>query len=483
MRKRTKIIATLGPAVDDNVKLRALLEEGVDAVRLNFSHGTHEEHKQRMNRVKRLRAELGVPCAIVLDTCGPEIRTGFLEGGKPVELRAGARVTLTEDDVLGTAERISQTCKGLAQYVAPGTEILLDDGLIELRVVRIEGANIVCTLQNEGVLGQRKSLNVPGVSVPLPVFTEKDAADLQFGIQQNIDFVAASFIRDANGVREIRAFLQEHGGEDIAIIAKIENADAVENIAEIIDAADGVMVARGDLGVEVPAWHVPHIQKNIVRDCNRASKPVVVATQMLDSMIRNPRPTRAEVADVANAIYDGTDCVMLSGETAAGAYPVEAVRVMRRIAEESERTLFDERFPDRERKHARTSMAVGSAAVQAAETLDAACIVTPTMSGRTPRLISNLRPRVPIYAVTPFPRVMRQLQLSWGVVPMLGDVRGSMSQIIATAREAVLARKLVKEGDIAVFTAGNRETAPMEENSSGIPGIAPTNVMHVMQIR
>lgn len=482
MARRTKIVCTLGPAVDDEALVRELLIAGMDVARFNFSHGSHDEHRARMDRLKRVRAELDAPCAIMLDTRGPEIRTGTLAGGRPVQLRAGEALVLTERAVEGTPQLVGHTCAGLARAVAPGASILLDDGLVELVVDRLEGADIRCTVRNDGMLGERKSINVPGVNVPLPVMTEQDEADLAFGIEQDIDFVAASFVRNAEGVRVLRRFLDEHGGADVGLIAKIECAEAVENFEAIIEAADGVMVARGDLGVEVEAYKVPHIQKEIIRASNRASKPVITATQMLDSMMRNPRPTRAEVGDVANAIYDGTDAVMLSGETANGAYPVEAVRMMARIAESSEPYLFDEHAPDRSRDKARVALAVGLAAVQTAENVGASCIVAPTMSGRTARLVSNLRPRVPIYVVTPFPRVMRQQQLNWGVTPMLGDVQGDMRHVIDQARDAVVAHGFVQPGELAVFTAGDPATSP----TIGEPGTATaaaTNVMYVVQIR
>ena len=482
MLKRTKIICTLGPAVDDDETIRRLIEEGMDVARLNFSHGSHAEHAERIARLKRVREEMGSPCALLLDTKGPEIRTGALAAGEPVSLEEGARITLTARECEGGAERVFQSASVLPRYVEQGTRILIDDGLIGLVVERVEGDDIVCTVENAGVLGQRKSVNVPGVSVPLPALTDKDRSDLLFGIEHEIDFVAASFVRTADDVRSIRDFLSRNGGEGVRVISKVENADAVRNIEEIIEASDAVMVARGDLGVEVPAWRIPHIQKKIIRMCNRESKPVITATQMLDSMIRNPRPTRAEVADVANAIYDGSDCVMLSGETAAGAHPVDAVRMMAQIAKESESRQFEEWFPERTRSHARASLAVGIAAVQTAETLDAACIVAPTMSGRTARLISNLRPRMPIYAVTPFPRVMRQSQLSWGVVPMLGDVQGDMRRIIDQARDTVRAAGLAKAGDLAVFTAGDPDTSPFED-VGGHVGSSATNVMYVVQFR
>lgn len=481
MQKRTKIICTLGPAVDDEKTLVELIRSGMDVARLNFSHGTHAEHKARMDRLKAVREKMGSPCALLLDTKGPEIRTGCLKDGAPVMLEEGTTFTLTTREVEGDASCVTQTADVLPSCVQKGTTILIDDGLIELAVEAVEGTDIICRVKNSGQLGQRKSINVPGVTVPLPAVTDQDRADLLFGIEQDIDYVAASFVRDGNSVREVRAFLAEHGGGDIRIIAKIENADAVRNIEEIIAQADAVMVARGDLGVEVPAWRIPHIQKQIIRMCNRESKPVITATQMLDSMIRNPRPTRAEVADVANAIYDGSDCVMLSGETAAGAYPVNAVRAMAHIARESEAYLYEEHMPDRRRTHARPSLAVGIAAVQTAETLDAACIVAPTMSGRTARLMSNLRPRMPIYAVTPFPRVMRQMQLSWGVTAMLGDVQGDMRHVIEQARETVRRNGLTRPGELAVFTAGDPSTAPSSD-VAGSGAKSPTNVMYVVQM-
>ncbi|WP_172136462.1 pyruvate kinase [Adlercreutzia sp. ZJ473] len=483
MEKRTKIICTLGPAVDDEQTLVELIEAGMNVARLNFSHGSHAEHQVRIDRLKRVRERLGVPCALLLDTKGPEIRTGTLAGGGPVALEEGALFTLTAKECQGTSERVTQTAAVLPSCVQAGSSILLDDGLIELSVERVEGDDVVCRVANAGLLGERKSVNVPGVRVPLPVVTDQDRADLLFGIENDFDYVAASFVRDGAGVREVRAFLSAHGGGDIRIVAKIENADAVRNAAEIIEAADAVMVARGDLGVEVPAWRIPHIQKQIIRACNRESKPVVTATQMLDSMIRNPRPTRAEVADVAGAIYDGTDCVMLSGETAVGAHPVRAVRAMAHIARENEAHLFEECFPDRSRTHARPSLAVGIAAVTTAEALDAACIVTPTLSGRTPRLISNLRPRVPIFAVTPHPRVMRQLQLSWGVTALLGDTQGDMRRVIDQARESVRACGLVEAGDVGVLTAGDPHTSPLEDVGGGKSAMGPTNALYVVEFK
>lgn len=484
MARKTKIICTLGPAVDSEDALRALLDAGMNVARLNLSHGSHAEHARRIDAVKHLREETGIPCAVMLDTKGPEIRTGLLVDGQPIALAAGQTVTLTTDEQAdGTDGRIFQTCPELAGCLTLGARLLLDDGLIELTVTRLSGTDIECMVVNDGTLGQRKSINVPGAHLPLPAVTEQDRADLLFGIEQGVDAVAASFIRDGAGVREIKRFLAENGGEGIVVIAKIEAAGALDNIRDIVGEADGIMVARGDLGVEVPAYRVPYLQKEIIRLCNRESKPVITATQMLDSMIRNLRPTRAEVADVANAIYDGTDCVMLSGETASGSHPVDAVRAMACIAAATEPHLFEEQSPDRRRVHARASLAVGIAAVQTAETLDASCIIAPTVSGRTARLISKLRPRVPIYAVTPSPRVMRQMLFSWGVVPLLDDMQGARRQVVGNAIERVRAAGYVKLGDLAVITTGDAETAPDEDIGPGVTGIAPTNVMQVVQVR
>ncbi|HIS39302.1 MAG TPA: pyruvate kinase [Candidatus Aphodovivens avistercoris] len=484
MARRTKIVCTLGPAVDGDDALRDLLDAGMNVARLNFSHGSHEEHARRIAAVRRQSAQTGIPCAIMLDTKGPEIRTGMLAEGRPLTLRAGQTLVLTSDaGADGSDGRVWQSCADLADSLALGALLLLDDGLIELVVTRLSGADIECQVQNDGVLGQRKSINVPGVQLPLPAVTDQDRADLLFGIEQGVDVVAASFVRDGAGVREIKRFLAEHGGAGIGVIAKIEAAGALDNIRDIVLEADGIMVARGDLGVEVPAYRVPYLQKEIIHLCNRESKPVITATQMLDSMIRNPRPTRAEVADVANAIYDGTDCVMLSGETASGRHPVEAVRTMARIAAETEPHLFDDALPDRRRTHARASLAVGIAAVQTAETLDAACIIAPTVSGRTARLISNLRPRMPIYAVTPDARVMRQMMLSWGVTPLLDDMQGGMREVLGNAVEKVRACGFAKPGDLAVVTAGDPETAPCEDLRSGYQGVSATNVMQVVQVR
>ena len=484
MSKRTKIVCTLGPAVDSEEALRGLIEAGMDVARLNFSHGSHAEHKVRIDRLKKVREEMGSPCAIMLDTCGPEIRTGRLTGGKPVQLKAGETIVLTEDEVEGTAERVHQNCPGLARAVAPGTTILVDDGLIELAVFRVDGGDIHCAVQNEGVLGERKSINVPGVSVDLPALTDQDRADILFGIEQGVDFVAASFVRDADGVREIRKFMTDHGGLDITLISKIESAQAIDHIEDIVELSGGIMVARGNLGVEVPPHRVPHLQKKIIRLCNEKYRPVITATQMLESMIHNPRPTRAEVTDVASAIYDGTDCVMLSGETAMGAHPVEAVRTMARIAEATEPYLREEGTATaRTAERSEVASSVGLAAVATAEALEARCIVAPTMSGMTARMMANLRPNMPIYAPTPFEHVMRRMQLYWGVTPILAPVVGELQTVFLRSRDALVERGLLQVGDLAVLTAGDAKTGPEPRLVAETRYVVPANTMCVMKVK
>lgn len=484
MSKRTKIVCTLGPAVDSEEALRGLIEAGMDVARLNFSHGSHAEHKVRIDRLKKVREEMGSSCAIMLDTCGPEIRTGRLTGGKPVQLKAGETIVLTEDEVEGTAERVHHNCPGLARAVAPGTTILVDDGLIELAVFRVDGGDIHCAVQNEGVLGERKSINVPGVSVDLPALTDQDRADILFGIEQGVDFVAASFVRNADGVREIRKFMTDHGGLDITLISKIESAQAIDHIEGIVELSGGIMVARGDLGVEVPPHRVPHLQKKIIRLCNEKYRPVITATQMLESMIHNPRPTRAEVTDVASAIYDGTDCVMLSGETAMGAHPVEAVRTMARIAEATEPYLREEGTATaRTAERSEVASSVGLAAVATAEALGARCIVAPTMSGMTARMMANLRPNMPIYAPTPFEHVMRRMQLYWGVTPILAPVVGELQTVFLRSRDALVERGLLQVGDLAVLTAGDAKTGPEPRLVAETRYVVPANTMCVMKVK
>ena len=477
--RKTKIVCTMGPNTNSKEMMKKLVENGMDVARFNFSHGDHEEQKMRMDLLKEVRKELKVPVAILLDTKGPEIRTGELKDHKKVTLKENQTFVLTTSEVEGDNERVSITYKGLPQDVTAGGQILIDDGLICLKVQETTGTEIVCRVINGGELGEKKGINVPNVSIKLPNLTEKDKSDLLFGIEQGIDFVAASFIRNAEAIYEIKDLLRENGGEGIDVIAKIENAEGVENIDSIIDAADGVMVARGDLGVEIPASDVPHVQKIIIEKCNHKYKPVITATQMLDSMIRNPRPTRAEVSDVANAIYDGTDAVMLSGETAQGKYPVEAVQMMAKIAESSEQFLKFDMYRDTKALLGKqnVSSAVGFAAVTMVERLNASCIVTPTMSGQTARVISNLRPSVPIYGVTPNERTRRKMQLYWGVKPITGYEEDSTENIISHAMYMVVREGLVHKGEMVIFTAG--DPATNEVSGQGYM----TNMLQVIQAK
>ena len=477
--KRTKIICTMGPNTDDEEMMRKLAKAGMDIARFNFSHGDHEEQKTRMDLLKKVRKELKLPIAILLDTKGPEIRTGILEGGQKVYLEEGSQFTLTTEQIEGNNTRCSQTYKDLPKDVKAGDTILNDDGLIQLTVEEVTDTDVVCRVVNGGELGQKKGINVPNVEVKLPAITEQDKNDILFGIEQGIDFIAASFVRNAEAIKEIKELLRANGGERIDVIAKIENAEGVHNIDKIIKAADGVMVARGDLGVEIPAHEVPHIQKMIIRKCNESYKPVITATQMLDSMMRAPRPTRAEVTDVANAIYDGTDAIMLSGETAMGKYPEQAVQMMVKIAECTEPYMTHKRFLDYRalRGNKNVSSAVGVAAVQTTENLGADCIVTPTISGQTARLISNFRPKVPIYAVSPNEWARRKMQIYWGVTSVAGYEEDSTENIISHAMYIVRRENLVKKGDIVVFTAGDPATNMV--NGEG----AVTNIMQVIQAK
>lgn len=477
--KKTKIICTMGPNADNRETLVALAKNGMDIARFNFSHGSHEEQKARFDLLKSVRDEVKKPIAILLDTKGPEIRTGVLKNGGKVFLNAGDEFILTSEEIEGDEKRVYQTYPQLAGDVKPGDTILIDDGLIELRIERVEGKEIICRILNGGELGQRKGINVPNVRVNLPGITEKDREDIIFGIEQGIDFIAASFVRDAEAIKEIRAILKEYHAERIDIIAKIEDSEGIKNIDKIINAADGIMVARGDLGVEIPAYDVPHVQRMIINKCNQKYKPVITATQMLDSMIRNPRPTRAEVTDVANAIREGTDAIMLSGETAMGKYPVEALKMMVSIAEATEQNLDHDAMPDYRslRGDANVSNAVGVAAVRTAINVQADCIVTPTMSGQTARLMAHFRSQIPVYAVTPNDWAQRKMQIYWGVTPLKGYNEDSTEHIISHAMYVVKREGYVQEGDMVVFTAGDPATNMVQGKG------AMTNMMHVIQAK
>ena len=453
--KKTKIVCTLGPASENEETLRELIKNGLNVCRLNFSHGSHEEHKGRMDLVKKLREELNMPTAILLDTKGPEIRTGKFDVPE-VFLEEGQTFTITMKDVMGNKEICTVSYKGLANDVKPGDTILIDDGLVGLTVKEVNNDNIVCEVQNSGIVKNHKGVNVPGVKVNLPAITEKDRSDIEFGIEQGIDFIAASFVRKVSDVLAIREILEENNAEHIKIISKIENQEGVENLDEIIEVSDGIMVARGDLGVEIPTEEIPVVQKLMIKKCNEAGKPVITATQMLDSMIRNPRPTRAEVTDVANAIYDGTDAIMLSGETAAGKYPVEAVKTMATIAKRAEETMRNRR--DKINKSKNVTDAISYATCTTAMDLEAKAILSSTASGHTARMVSKFRPDCPIVATTSNESVRRQLALTWGVLPLMREKSANIDQVIVNSIEAAKTSNYVSKDDVVVITAGGGET-------------------------
>lgn len=476
--KKTKIVCTMGPNTDNREIMKELALNGMDVARFNFSHGDHAEHKHRLEILESVREELGIPIASLLDTKGPEIRTGKLKDGKKVTLKEGDLYTLTTEEIVGDETRGYINYAGLAEDVKPGDRILIDDGLIELHVREINGTDIVCRIENGGELGEKKGVNVPGVRVKLPALTDKDKEDIRFGVDAGFDFVAASFVRNADAIREIRAILDEKGSA-MQIIAKIENEEGIENIDSIIEASDGIMVARGDMGVEIPAEKVPHIQKMIIRKCNLACKVVITATQMLDSMIRNPRPTRAEVSDVANAVYEGTDAVMLSGETAMGSYPIEAVRMMSQIAEESEKYL-DYMFYQRRKVSAENlrniSNTVCYSSVATASDLEAPVIVAPSVSGFTTRMLSKWRPKALIAGLSPSMTAVRQMQLYWGVKPFHAKRAESTDALLFASVELLKEKGIVKEGEIVVATAGVVTRANRHEP------VADTNIMRVMVV-
>ena len=453
--KKTKIVCTLGPASENEETLRELIKNGLNVCRLNFSHGSHEEHKGRMDLVKKLREELNMPTAILLDTKGPEIRTGKFDVPE-VFLEEGQTFTITMKDVIGDKERCTVSYKGLANDVKPGDTILIDDGLVGLTVKEVNNDDIVCEVQNSGIVKNHKGVNVPGVKVNLPAITEKDRSDIEFGIEQGIDFIAASFVRKVSDVLAIREILEENNADHIKIISKIENQEGVENLDEIIEVSDGIMVARGDLGVEIPTEEIPVVQKLMIKKCNEAGKPVITATQMLDSMIRNPRPTRAEVTDVANAIYDGTDAIMLSGETAAGKYPVEAVKTMATIAKRAEETMRNRR--DKINKSKNVTDAISYATCTTAMDLEAKAILSSTASGHTARMVSKFRPDCPIVATTSNESVRRQLALTWGVLPLMREKSANIDQVIVNSIEAAKTSNYVSKDDVVVITAGGDET-------------------------
>lgn len=469
--RKTKIVCTIGPASEDLETLKKMLQAGMNVARLNFSHGSHEEHGRRIKTIRQASKETGLPVAILLDTRGPEIRIKTFAQDK-VELRAGQQFTLTTREVQGSEEIVSVTYAGLPGDVQPGRRILIDDGLIELEVAELTDTDVLCYVINGGSLSNRKSINLPGSKVRLPALGPQDRDDIIFGIQEGLDFIAASFVRSAGDVLAIRRLLEEHDS-DIHIIAKIENHQGLEHLDSILKVVDGIMVARGDLGVEIPPEEVPLAQKDMIRRCNQLGKPVITATQMLDSMIRNPRPTRAEASDVANAIFDGTDAIMLSGETAAGKYPVESVATMARLAERTELALECDQFLTRHETSKPQSVtdAISYASRQTARRLGAAAILTSTQSGHTARMVSKYRSGVPVIAVTPNPAVLRKLLLTWGVAPLLGRKTENTDEMIYEAITTALTQGLISNGDLVVITAG----VPV-----GVPGTTNLLKVHVV---
>jgi pyruvate kinase len=470
--RKTKIVCTLGPSTDKEGVLEELIKEGMNVARFNFSHGPHDEQKGRIDKLKELRTKWDKPIAALLDTKGPEIRIGEFKDGS-VELKAGQTFTLTAEEVEGTASKVTISYKELHKDVKPGDSILIDDGLIGMEVVKIKGTEIICKVKNGGKVSNKKGVNVPGVELKMPFISEKDKNDILFGIKEGFDFIAASFTRTADDILEIKKLLADNNCDTINIIAKIENQQGVDNIDEIIAVSDGIMVARGDMGVEIPLEDVPVIQKKIIRKVNEAGKQVITATQMLDSMIKNPRPTRAEATDVANAIYQGTSAIMLSGETAAGKYPVEALKTMDKIAVRIEGDIdYEEqlrKYKMDEKKDMTT--AISHATCLTAMELDAKAIITVSKSGKTARMVSKYHPNCMVIGCTTTEYNCRQLNMSWGIYPIMLREEYSMDVLFVHAVEAAKKRGYVEDEDIIVLTAG----VPL--GRSGNTNLIRTNVV------
>ncbi len=470
--RKTKIICTIGPATDTEKPMRQLIENGMDVARFNFSHGDHATHKARIELLKKLRAEYDRPIGILLDTKGPEVRVKRFEGGS-AELKEGAIFTLNMQDAEGTDKQVSITYPQLASELPQGTRILLDDGLIELEAQSVTPQAIECRVITGGVLKDNKSINVPSVHMQMDYISDKDRNDILFGIENDVDFIAASFCRTAQDMLEVRQILEKNGGKDIQIIAKIENESGVTHIDEIIKVSDGIMIARGDMGVEMDIVDLPRIQKLLIKKAYSAGRKVITATQMLDSMIHNPRPTRAEATDVANAVYDGTSAIMLSGETAVGKYPIESLVTMSRIAENTENNIhykmrFNAKLPE---YCASVTSAISHATCSTAHSLGASAIIAFTKSGRTARMVSSFRPAVPIIACSPIEKVCHQLALSWGVCPVLGEEQDNTDKLFEHAVERARSTGLVHHGEVVVITAG----VPI-----GISGTTNTLKVHIV---
>ena len=453
--RMTKIICTLGPAVDDENKLEQLILAGMDVARLNFSHGTHDEQRSRTDRVKKIREKLNIPVALLLDIKGPKIRLGKFEKDEVI-LQNGNEFVLVNENILGTEDRSTISHKQLYKDVKVGTIILINDGLVEIEVQKVVGKEIHCKILNGGAISNNKGVNVPETDTHLPSITEQDIEDIKFAIENEFDFIACSFVRKASNVIEVREILNRYGGQDIMIISKIENREGVNNFDEILKVSDGIMVARGDLGVEIPTEEVPIVQKMIIKKCYKSGKPVITATQMLDSMIKNPRPTRAEASDVANAVYDGTSAIMLSGESAIGKYPIESVKTMVRIAQMAEQSIdYGSKLATIQNNMVENvTNAISYATCAIALQLKASAIISSTQSGQTARMISRFRAYCPIIATTSNPRVQRQLCISWGVIPLLVKDASIVEEMFEIGVKKALEIKLVKQGDIIVITAG-----------------------------
>ena len=451
--RRTKIICTLGPSTQTLAAIRELIEGGMNLARLNFSHGTQAEHGRALRLVRRIAKEMGVTIAVLADLQGPKIRTGLLESARPIHLRKGQRLVITTRPVRGNEERISTTFSELPREVKPGNSILLSDGMIELQVIKVGRREVLCRVRNGGFLGEHQGINLPGIPLKISAFTAKDRSDLQFALRQGVDYVAISFVRRPEDIRSVRQILKQ-ADSPVQVIAKLEKPEAVEHLEEILEVSDAVMVARGDLGVEMTPEKVPVLQKRIIARANKRRVPVITATQMLESMTRRPRPTRAEASDVANAIFDGTDAVMLSQETAIGDYPSESVRMMARIIEEAEagRRLRHVRRGEEERFSVPET--ISRSVAQAAEILDLRAIVVFTQSGSSARLVSMYRPRVPIYAFSPLPHIVRQLSLYWGVHPRFMRQVSSTDRMIEGAERELLKEGVVKKGELLALVAG-----------------------------
>lgn len=453
--RKTKIVCTLGPATDKEDTLEQLILGGMNVARFNFSHGDHKEHLGRLEKLKELREKHDLPIAALLDTKGPEVRIGNFKAGR-INLEVGQEFTLVTDTIEGDETQVSVTYKNLPKDVHIGSKILIDDGLIDMVVLRKTENTVTCKVNNSGTISDKKGVNVPGVSLSMPFISDKDKGDILFGIENGYDFIAASFTRSAQDILEIRKVLNENHCNTINIIAKIENMQGIENIDEILSVSDGIMIARGDMGVEIDLEDVPVIQKLLIQKVYNAGKQVITATQMLDSMMKNPRPTRAEATDVANAIYDGTSAIMLSGETAAGLYPIEALKTMVRIAERTERDInYKQRFRMiQSKENPEITDAISHATCTTAHDLNAGAIITVTKSGKTARNISKYRPDCPIMGCATFPRVCRQMNLSWGVTPVLIKEEKDTFDLFNHATEEIERRGYLQPGQLAVITAG-----------------------------